>query len=191
MRLSAGAASSRMIGPRTMIPQSPISTLGMPASVSTMAPTGERSDFGARSARKRPIAIPIGAAISSASSEVIAVPQMKSRAPYWPETAFQVVSVRNPNPNCSIDGRAESTTFHAIRTTVESVRSVAAALAPSRTRSPICARHRPVPCSSSGFLSSRLVIRRGWWRIGDSWAEDSPRSRRGCRTTSPAWVASW
>ena len=46
----------------------------MPDSTSTSAPTGVRSHFGASSVRNSAMAIEIGAAISSATNELTAVP---------------------------------------------------------------------------------------------------------------------
>ena len=80
-------------GPITRMPQSPRTTLGTDASISTSAPTGPRSQGGASSVRKSAIAIEIGPAIRSAKSEVSAVPKMKAAAPNWLVTGFQV-SVR-------------------------------------------------------------------------------------------------
>ncbi len=56
------------------MPQSPITTLGRAASISIRAPTTPRTPLGASSLRKRPIAIDNGAANSSATNDVIAVP---------------------------------------------------------------------------------------------------------------------
>ena len=92
-----------------MIPQSPIRTLGTPASVSIIAPTGDRTAMGARSDRKSPIAIAIGVAISSARSEVSAVAKMKSSAPYLSVTAFQFPLVMKPSPKCPSESLAWST----------------------------------------------------------------------------------
>ena len=48
---SAGSTWSRSTGPSTRMPQSPITTLGIAASVSTSAVTGPRSKRGASSVR--------------------------------------------------------------------------------------------------------------------------------------------
>ena len=61
-------------GPSTRIPQSPSTTLGTAASISTSGPITPRIQPGASSVRKRAIAIASGPAITSAISEVTAVP---------------------------------------------------------------------------------------------------------------------
>ena len=143
-----------------MIPQRPIRTLGTPASVSTIAPTGERSDFGASSERNKPIAIEIGVAIKSANRDVIAVPKMKSRAPYSSLTAFQVLPVRNPSPNSRTDGLAWSTIFQTINPNVRSVSRVAPPLRPNSVQSPHRARLAPAPVRSNRSFTSTVVMDR-------------------------------
>ena len=68
-------------GPSTRIPQSPSTTLGTAASVSTSAPTMPPTPRGASSLRKSAIAIASGTAITSAISEVTAVPKRPGSAP--------------------------------------------------------------------------------------------------------------
>ena len=63
------------------MPQSPITTLGTAASVSTRAATGPRKNRGASSVRYNAIPIASGAASSSARSDVIALPKRKLPAP--------------------------------------------------------------------------------------------------------------
>ena len=142
------------------MPQRPIRTLGTPASVSTIAPTGERSGFGARSARKRPIAIAIGVAMRSANSAVIAVPKMKSRAPYWSLTAFHVLPVRNPRPNFSTAGCGLVDDLPDDHPEGQDVRSVAPPLRPNSVQSPQRARFSRAPARSNRSVMSALVITR-------------------------------
>ena len=63
--------------------------------MSISVPTGARTDGGASSLRKRPIAIESGADRSIAPNEVTTVPMMKSRAPNLPVTAFHWLCQRN------------------------------------------------------------------------------------------------
>ena len=79
----AGSTWSRRIGARTRSPQSPITTLGIAASVSTSAVTGPRIPRGASSLRKSAMPSAIGVAMTSAATEVTAVPKRKLPAPNW------------------------------------------------------------------------------------------------------------
>ena len=88
-------------GPRTKMPQSPITTLGTAASISTSEPTTPRTAGGASSLRKRPIAIESGAASRTRRSDVTySVPMMKSSAPNSFVTAFQVCPEEAQIPKC-------------------------------------------------------------------------------------------
>ena len=89
------------------MPQRPSTTLGMAASSSTIMPTGVRSTRGASSLRNRPIAIAIGTAITSATTDVNSVPMMKLRAPNWPVTTFHWSLVRKPSPNSWMLGQRQ------------------------------------------------------------------------------------
>jgi len=100
-----------MTGSSTRIPQRPSTTLGIAANISTSGAITARTGRGASSVRKRAIAIEIGAAMMTAKSVVYAVPKMKSSAPNWPVTTFQVWCHRNEMPKCEIDGLAPSTTL--------------------------------------------------------------------------------
>ena len=56
------------------MPQKPRITLGIAASISTSGPMTPRTRRGASRLRYRPMAIPIGVAITSAIAELTAVP---------------------------------------------------------------------------------------------------------------------
>ena len=104
--VSHGSTCSARNGPITRMPQRPSTTLGMAASSSTISPTGVRSIRGASSLRNRPIAIAIGTAITSATTDVSSVPMMKLRAPNWPVTTFHWSLVMKPSPNSWMLGQA-------------------------------------------------------------------------------------
>jgi hypothetical protein len=108
---SAGITSERSTGPSTMIPQSPITTLGIAASVSTSAVTGPRIQRGASSVRKSAMPIASGVARSKAPSEVTAVPKRKTPAPRWLWTVSQPIFQRKLIPKVESEGRAPSTTL--------------------------------------------------------------------------------
>ena len=71
---SHGSTWSARNGPSTRMPQSPRTTVGIAASISTNEPTTSRIPLGASSLRKSAIAMARGVAISRAMSEVTAVP---------------------------------------------------------------------------------------------------------------------
>ena len=81
VRFRNGSTWSATTGPMTRMPQSPMTTLGTAASISTSAPTGPRSQRGASSVRKSAIAIESGPAIRSAPIDVTAVPKRNAAAP--------------------------------------------------------------------------------------------------------------
>ena len=71
---SQGSRWSATHGPKTRIPQSPSTTLGIAASSSTIVAIGAAMRRGAISVRKRAIAIESGVARQSAMSDVTTVP---------------------------------------------------------------------------------------------------------------------
>ena len=95
----------------TRIPQSPITTLGIPASVSISAPTGVRS--GVRCELRQVEADGDGdrRGDEKRGERVTAVPKMKSAAPNLPVTASQSLLVRKPSPKVPSESRAWSTTL--------------------------------------------------------------------------------
>src|SRR4051812_45098405 len=109
-----GSICARMNGPSTKIPQSPTTTLGTAASISTSDPIGARMTGGASSVRKSAIAIESGAASTTAPNDVTIVPTMNQRAPKTPVTGFQAVLQTKSSPKWSIAGHAPSTTFQTI-----------------------------------------------------------------------------
>src|SRR5258706_2919390 len=127
------------------MPQSPITTLGIAASVSTREVTGARSTRGASSVRKSAQPIASGAASARAKSDVIAVPKRKLAAPKTagPTTGFQATWVTKCRPNFAIAGLAPSTTFQAIKRTSTVAPAAAAPATSCSKRSPKRAR-RPV-----------------------------------------------
>src|SRR2546427_11961609 len=68
-------------GPSTRMPQSPGTTLGIAASISTSEPTTPRTPRGASSLREMPIATDTGAAKRTAKAGTQTVLTRKSRAP--------------------------------------------------------------------------------------------------------------
>ena len=88
----------------TRMPHSPSTTLGMAASSSTSIVMGVRRRRGASLLRNRPIAIDMGTAIKSATSDVTRVPRIRYRAPKTSVTAFQSVDVMKPRPNSWMAG---------------------------------------------------------------------------------------
>ena len=117
-----------MNGPSTKIPQSPITTLGTAASISISVPIGPRTDGGASSERKRPIAIESGAARISAPKEVTSVPMTNSRAPKTSVTGFHALVQTKLIPKCWTAGHAPSKIFQTIPAIVASASSAAAAV---------------------------------------------------------------
>ena len=71
---SHGSSVSRTHGPKTRMPQSPRTTLGIAASSSTSVAIGAAARRGAISVRKSAIAIESGVASSSAMIDVTTVP---------------------------------------------------------------------------------------------------------------------
>ena len=71
---SQGSRVSRTQGPKTRMPQSPSTTLGIAARSSTSVAIGEAIRRGAISVRKRAIAIESGVARSNAMIDVTTVP---------------------------------------------------------------------------------------------------------------------
>jgi hypothetical protein len=136
-----GSMSERMNGPRTRMPQSPTTTLGTAASISTSEAIGGRIAGGASSVRKSPIATASGAASSIAPKDVTSVPMMKFRAPYasWPMTGFQTPCQMNERPKWRTAGHAPSMTFQMMAAMTTSARTAAAPVrylrAPSPSRS--------------------------------------------------------
>src|ERR1700674_704808 len=130
------------------MPQRPMTTLGIAASVSIREVTGARSARGASSVKNRAAPIASGAASASAKSDVTAVPNRKLAAPKasLPTTGFHTSRVMKCKPYFTIAGLAPSTTFQAIKKTS----TVAAAAAnpatscrsksPKRTRRPVKGR---------------------------------------------------
>src|ERR1700730_6032397 len=130
------------------MPQSPMTTLGIAASVSIKEVTGARSARGASSLRNRAAPIASGVARASAQNDVMAVPNRKLAAPKAsrPTTGFHTACVMKCRPYLAIAGRAPSTTFHAIKKT-STVAAAAASPAmscrsksPKRTRRPVKGR---------------------------------------------------
>src|SRR2546423_828835 len=118
------------------MPHNPTTTLGTAASISISVPTGPRTDGGASSLRKSPIAIDRGAARSIAPSEVITVPMIRSRAPKRLVTGFHSLCHRKPRWNTLTAGQAPSATRQTIAATTRSPRNDAAAVSPYRRPSP-------------------------------------------------------
>src|SRR6266566_5317408 len=151
----AGSTWSRRSGARTRSPQSPITTLGIAASVSTSAVTGPRIPGGASSLRKSATPSAMGVAMSNALNEVTTVPKRKLPAPNWPCTGSQATCQTKLSPKVEIESRAPWTIFQTIRTTSTSEPSAAIPATPCRSRSPRRTR-RP----SKGRRDALLVASR-------------------------------
>ena len=108
---SQGSRFAFSHGPKTRIPHSPSTTLGIAASNSTTVAIGALSRFGAISVRNSAIAIESGVARSSAMNEVTTVPKMKDAAPKSSEFGFQAFVQMNPRPEWRIAGQACATTL--------------------------------------------------------------------------------
>src|SRR5205085_10637927 len=118
------------------MPHKPTTTLGTAASISISVPTGPRTEAGAGSLRKRPIAIDRGAASNIAPSEVTTVPMIRSRAPKRLVTGFHSLCQRKPRWNTLTAGQAPSATRQMIAATTRTPINDAAAVRPYRTPSP-------------------------------------------------------
>jgi hypothetical protein len=70
-----------MKGPNVIAPQRPTTTLGMPASNSSIVPTAAASHFGSRSTIANAAPMATGTATTSAMAEVARVPTISGRAP--------------------------------------------------------------------------------------------------------------
>ena len=101
------------------MPQSPTTTLGTAASISTSVPIGPRTDGGASSLRNRPIAIETGAARSTAPNDVTTVPMIRSRAPNLFDDGVPLVRPRGSRAwKTLIAGQAPSATRQTIAATM-------------------------------------------------------------------------
>src|SRR5215467_1214802 len=95
---SAGSTWSRRSGARTIRPQSPITTLGTAASVSTSAVTGPRIPLGASSLRNSAMPSAIGVAITSALIEVITFQMIRMTSTSEPNAASPATPCRMKSP---------------------------------------------------------------------------------------------
>src|SRR5438552_8797644 len=132
------------------MPQSPITTLGTAASISISVPTVPRTDGGASSLRKRPIAIESGAARSTAPNDVTIVPMIRSRAPNLLVTGLNSLCQTKPSPKTRIAGHAPSTTRQTMAATTRSASSAARPVKPWSTASPTRSDARRVRGSRAG-----------------------------------------
>ena len=112
------------------MPQSPTTTLGTAASISTSVPIGPRIEGGASSLRKSPIAIDTGAASRIAPNDVTIVPMIRSRAPNRSVTGFHSLCQRNPSLNSLIAGHAPSATRQTIAAMISRPTPAASAVSP-------------------------------------------------------------
>src|SRR3954447_10581093 len=153
----AGSTWSRRIGARTRSPQSPITTLGIAASVSTRAVTGPRIPRGASSLRKSAMPSAIGVARISAEIEVTTVPNRKLPAPNCRRTGSQATSQTKLSPKVEIESRAPSITFQTIRPTSTRAPRAAIPALPCSRRSPRRARRPGKGRRAASVLTSREV----------------------------------
>ena len=75
------------------MPHNPMTTLGMPARISTVNPSGREIQAGMRSVRAKAAPIESGTAMTMAMIEEARVPQMMAQAPNWAPWRWATPSV--------------------------------------------------------------------------------------------------
>ena len=85
-------------GPKVRMPHRPMTTLGMPARISMVKPSGREIHVGIRSVRAKAAPMESGTAMTMAMREETSVPQMMAQAPNWAPCGWATPSVWTTAP---------------------------------------------------------------------------------------------
>ena len=85
-------------GPKVRMPHRPMTTLGMPARISMVKPSGREIQLGMRSVKAKAAPMESGRAMTMAISEEASVPQRMAQAPNWAPMGCATPSVCTTAP---------------------------------------------------------------------------------------------